>query len=153
MSDESASIENVDDETYPSFSVMDVVNVVFTLPAPNPVVNLQEQAEPFRPLSFPIGLPEAQAIGSALAGITGARPTTHELFVSLQQELQGELVAIRITDYASGVFHAEMDFMTPRGRAILDCRPTDGIILALRQPVPAPILCDVNVLEFVASQS
>ena len=39
--------------------------------------------------------------------------------------------------------------MTPSGREQLDCRPSDGIILALRMPVPAPILVDVRLLEQV----
>jgi len=37
--------------------------------------------------------------------------------------------------------------MTPGGREVLDCRPSDGIVLALRMPVPAPILVDERLLD------
>ena len=37
--------------------------------------------------------------------------------------------------------------MTPGGRERVDCRPSDGIVLALRMPVPAPILVDERLLE------
>ena len=37
--------------------------------------------------------------------------------------------------------------MTPAGREQVDCRPSDGIVLALRMPVPAPILVDERLLE------
>ena len=42
---------------------------------------------------------------------------------------------------------AELDLMTPGGRERVDCRPSDGIVLALRMPVPAPILVDERLLE------
>jgi bifunctional DNase/RNase len=44
------------------------------------------------------------------------------------------------------VFYAELDVMTPRGREVFDARPSDAFILALRQAVSAPILCDEEVL-------
>ena len=39
--------------------------------------------------------------------------------------------------------------MTPGGRERVDCRPSDGIVLALRMPVPAPILVDERLLDQV----
>ena len=42
---------------------------------------------------------------------------------------------------------AELDLMTPAGRKQVDCRPSDGIVLALRMPVPAPVLADERLLE------
>jgi bifunctional DNase/RNase len=42
--------------------------------------------------------------------------------------------------------------MTPRGREGFDARPSDALILALRQVVNAPILCNEEVLgEFFLS--
>ncbi len=37
--------------------------------------------------------------------------------------------------------------MTTSGRERVDCRPSDGLVLALRMPVPAPILVDERLLE------
>jgi hypothetical protein len=46
-----------------------------------------------------------------------------------------------------GTLLAELDLMAPGGRERVDCRPSDGIVLALRMPVPAPILVDERLLE------
>ena len=40
--------------------------------------------------------------------------------------------------------------MAARGREVLPCRPSDGIIVALRQGVPAPILADERLLSGTA---
>ena len=37
--------------------------------------------------------------------------------------------------------------MAPNGRERIACRPSDGLVLALRMPVPAPILVDERLLE------
>jgi bifunctional DNase/RNase len=37
--------------------------------------------------------------------------------------------------------------MTPKGQEIFDCRASDALSMALRQSVPAPILCSEDVLE------
>lgn len=58
-----------------------------------------------------------------------------------------DLVAVRLIGAKEGTMLAELDLMTPRGHEVLDCRPSDGIALALRQPVRAPILCEASLLE------
>jgi hypothetical protein len=129
------------------FEVMDIVNVVFDLPATSPVVNLREAAAPFRAISFPIGLPEAQAIALALHKERGTRPGSHELFNDVLAVTGVDIVAVRLTGARDGAIHAELDLMGPRGHEVLDCRPSDGIALAVRQSPPAPLLCDVTLLE------
>jgi len=42
---------------------------------------------------------------------------------------------------------AELDIMAPTGRERIVCRPSDGLVLALRMPVTAPILVDERLLE------
>ena len=39
--------------------------------------------------------------------------------------------------------------MAPNGRERIGCRPSDGLVLALRMRVPAPILVDERLLEEV----
>lgn len=129
------------------FTIMLVASVLFELPSPNPVLTLVEQSVPYRTLEIPVALPEAQAVAQAIYGIEGARPATHELFSSVLTETSTEIVAVRVTRVDHGVFYCELDLMTPRGRIIVDCRPTDAVILAIRQGVRAPILCDVEVFD------
>jgi bifunctional DNase/RNase len=129
------------------FVVVEVVNVSFELPSPSPIVHLLEEVTPFRSIYFPIGLPEAQSIALAISGEQAPRPTTHDLLVSVLAAAGCEVVAVRITGERGGTILAELDLMGPRGHEVLDCRPTDGIAIALRLPVPAPILCEAGLLD------
>ena len=144
---EQAGTEGQDEvEPSPTFVVMVVRSVVFELPSPNHLLDLIEQAPPYRTLSLPVGLPEAQAIATALGRVSGSRPSTHELFSTVLRDAQTDVAAVRIVRQERGVYFAELDLVSPRGRTIVDCRVTDAVILALRQPVAAPILCDESLL-------
>ena len=131
----------------PTFTVMLVGSVTFELPSTSPIMTLIEQDVPYRQLEIPVGLPEAQALAQAIYGVEGVRPGTHELFTAMLRDTATEIVAVRITRLEFGIYYAELDVITPRGQVILDCRPTDAVILALRQAVDAPILCAVDVFD------
>jgi bifunctional DNase/RNase len=131
----------------PVFKLMDIVNVVFSLPSPSPVVHLRESDAPFRGLGFPIGLPEAQSIALALDREKAVRPSTHELLSAVIVATGSDVAAVRFTGERDGTIIAELDLMTPNGHQVIDCRPTDGIAIALRQAVPVPILCDETLLD------
>ena len=131
----------------PSFRVMAVEDVSLDLPAQFPSVTLVETEPPMRTLVFPVGLPEGTAMAQALRRIPGRRPMTHELFMEVLQRAHIDVVAVRLTGREEGNFLAELDLMTPGGREVIDCRPSDGLVLALRMPVPAPVLVDERLLE------
>jgi bifunctional DNase/RNase len=145
MEERAHDLEVADDQLV--FRLMSLATVSFNLPSPAPIVNLQEMESPYRGLPFPVGLPEAQAIAAAQHFLPGPRPSTHELFSSVLRQTKTEVVAVRIVRYEDGVFYAELDLRSPQGRVILDCRPTDAIVLALRETVAAPILCAESVLS------
>lgn len=134
------------EDTSPQFRIMLVAGVEFHLPSPAPVMELRESENPYRTLEIPIALPEAQALGQVIHAIKSVRPSTHELFSEALFASGTEIVAVRITRCENGVYYAELDLMAANGRHILDCRASDGVILALRQSVSAPILCDADVL-------
>jgi bifunctional DNase/RNase len=131
----------------PSFRVMAVEDVSLELPAQFPSVTLVETEPPMRALVFPVGLPEGTAMAQALRRIPGRRPMTHELFMQVLQRAHIDVVAVRLTGREEGNLLAELDLMTPGGREMIDCRPSDGLVLALRMPVPAPVLVDERLLE------
>ena len=131
----------------PSFRVMAVEDVSLDLPAQFPSVTLVETEPPMRALVFPVGLPEGTAMAQALRRIPGRRPMTHELFMQVLQRAHIDVVAVRLTGREEGNLLAELDLMTPSGREMIDCRPSDGLVLALRMPVPAPVLVDERLLE------
>ena len=130
-----------------SFRVMDVDEVALDLPSQYPAVTLVESEPPMRELVFPVGLPEGTALAQALRRLTGRRPMTHELFTQVLQRAHIDVIAVRLVGRDDGNLLAELDLMTPAGRERIDCRPSDGIVLALRMPVPAPILVDERLLE------
>jgi bifunctional DNase/RNase len=131
----------------PTFRVMDVEDVSLELPSQFPSVTLGESEPPMRQIVFPVGLPEGAALAQALRRLRGRRPMTHELFMDVLQRAHVEVVAVRLTGREDGNLLAELDLMTPSGRERVDCRPSDGLVLALRMPVSAPILVDERLLE------
>ncbi len=153
MTDENASTEISSDDVlaevdeYETFRVMNVVSVTYLLPEPHPEINLQEAEAPFRSLAVTVALPDAQAIAMALEGRSSPRPSTHELFVSTLQGVNVDVIAVRIVKQELGVYYAELDLMSPRGQVTIPCRLTDGLAIALRQVVPAPVLCAESVLQ------
>ena len=132
---------------YATFRVMDVEDVSLDLPSQFPAVTLVESEPPMRQLVFPVGLPEGTAIAQALRRLEGRRPMTHELFMQVLQRARIDVIAVRLVGREEGNLLAELDLMTPVGRERVDCRPSDGIVLALRMPVPAPILVDERLFE------
>jgi uncharacterized protein len=131
----------------PAFRVMDVEDVSLDLPSPHPAVTLVESEPPMRALVFPVGLPEGTAMAQALRRMDSRRPMTHELFMQVMQQARIDVIALRLVGRDEGNLLAELDLMTPGGRVRVDCRPSDGIVLALRMPVPAPILADERLLD------
>ena len=141
------AVEPPDEQVYATFRVMDVEDVTLDLPDQFPSVTLIETEPPMRTLVFPVGLPEGTAIAQALRRMEGRRPMTHELFAQVLQRARIDVIAVRLVGREEGTLLAELDLMAPSGRERVDCRPSDGLVLALRMPVPAPILVDERLLE------
>ena len=129
------------------YRVMTVGSVVFDLGDASPVVHLMEAELPYRNIAIPVALHDAQSLHNALSGIAGRRPNTHELTSAILRDFQADIIAARIVRYEHGIFYAELDVMTPKGRSLFDCRTSDALVLAMRQLVPAPILCAEEVLS------
>lgn len=146
MDDDTTGDDAPGESTYPTFRVMSVSSVLYDLGDASPQIHLMETEAPYRHLTIAVALVDAQALHHAMTGVKGVRPTTHELASSIIARLQADIIAARIVRHDDGVFYAELDLMTPRGRQRLDCRTSDALVLALRQAVPAPILCDDDVL-------
>jgi hypothetical protein len=126
----------------PAFRVTDIEGVSLDLPAQYPTVSLLESEPPLRSLVFPVGLTEGTALALALYKMESPRPMTHELFAQVLQRVHIDVIAVRLIGREQGNYLAELDLMAPNGRERISCRPSDGLVLALRMPVPAPILVD-----------
>ena len=91
-----------------------------------------------------IGLWEAVSINSALNREVLARPFTHDLFLDLLTKFSITLHSMQIDSIEEGVYYAQLTLSADNHAEHIDCRPSDGIALALRANVP--IFVDENVL-------
>ena len=99
-----------------------------------------------RQIPIVIGYLEATSIQMKIAGIEAPRPMTHDLLVSVVDSLEAEILAILIDDLQEGTYFAKLQLKNKLGQAvIIDCRPSDGIALAVRLKVP--IFVEEKVLQ------
>jgi len=99
------------------------------------VVILKEKAAE-RYLPIWIGPAEADAIAVKLQGVTVPRPLAHDLLYSIIDALGATINSIVINDLKSDSFYAKIVFNADGGEMEVDCRPSDGLALAVRARVP-----------------
>ncbi len=113
-----------------------------------------------RKLPVIVGSFEAQSIALALEAMETPRPLTHDLIGLLIDEIDANLVAVRITNIEDGIFYASLDIngeMT--GKRSIDSRPSDAIAVGLRMKAPIMISDELfeeaglSESEFVSSNS
>ncbi len=107
-----------------------------------PVVLLCDKDDRMLPIF--IGLWEAVAINSAKNREVLPRPFTHDLFSDLMGKFGITLHSLRIDSIENGVYFAELVCSGNNHEECIDCRPSDGIALALRRD--APIFVEESVL-------
>jgi hypothetical protein len=122
------------------------MGVALELPSVHPSVVLREIDAPMRELRVTIAQPEGVAIAYAWRGIATPRPLTHDLLTTILQRFGLQVDAVRITGVDGPVFHAELALSGPSGSHMVQCRPSDALALALRQPLPVPIMVAEEVL-------
>jgi uncharacterized protein len=132
--------------------VVEVESVEMELPGSNPEVVLAEKVPPWRRLRIPVGFSEGNSIAYALHGVEVPRPLTHDLMTELLERHRVEVAALRVTARHNGVFFAELETMGSSGRAVVPCRPSDGMALVLRQRMEVPIIVATWVFDEAESE-
>ncbi len=96
-----------------------------------------------RNLHLVIGPAEAQAIAVELENIKPQRPLTHDLFKTLCDSYNIEVVEVLIYNLVMGVYYAKL--ITKQGDQIIefDCRSSDAIAMATRFNTP------IYTLDFI----
>lgn len=93
-----------------------------------------------------IAQPQAQAVLASLEERTGRRPLTHELFGHCFEALDVRLKALQIYALVKSTFYARFQLEDSAGLEVsVECRPSDGISVALR--VGCPIQVERGVLR------
>lgn len=109
-----------------------------------PIILLQDE-ESNRVLPIWIGAAEAMSISMALNDVPFPRPMTHDLLVNTIKLLGGRLDSVEITEISEGTFYAELVVNAGENELRVDCRPSDGVALAVR--VDAEIRVSDQVLD------
>jgi hypothetical protein len=98
-----------------------------------------------RHLPIFIGIWEAVSINSAQIKEVLPRPFTHDLFIDLCFKFSITMKYLQIDSVKDGVYYAQLVMSSGQKEEYIDCRPSDGIALALRGDIP--IFVDECVLQ------
>ena len=95
--------------------------------------------------SFPIviGIFEATSIDRRVKNIVPPRPLTHDLIVSVIDQLGGDLQDIVISDLQDHTYFAKLRVRRDGELIEIDCRPSDAIAVAVTAKVPIWVAEDV----------
>jgi bifunctional DNase/RNase len=95
--------------------------------------------------SFPIviGIFEATSIDRRVKNVVPPRPLTHDLIVSVVDQLGGDLQDIVISDLQDHTYFAKLRVRRDGELVEIDCRPSDAIAVAVTAKVPIWVAEDV----------
>ena len=88
--------------------------------------------------NFPIviGIFEATSIDRRVKGIQAPRPLTHDLIISVVEQMGGEIQDIVISDLKEHTYFAKLRVRKDGELTEVDCRPSDAIAVAVANRVP-----------------
>jgi bifunctional DNase/RNase len=89
-----------------------------------------------RHLPIFIGIWEAVSINSAKNKEVLPRPFTHDLFLDMLEKFSIHMRSLQIDSIQDGIYYAQLVLSSNHHDQYIDCRPSDGIALALRGDVP-----------------
>lgn len=117
---------------------MKVLGITLDGATNTPILVMQtEKGEEILPVW--IGAAEAMAISMALNNVNPERPLSHTLLLSAMETLGARLIGLSITELREGTFYALLEMLADQRLVQVDCRPSDGIVLALRAGAPIRI--------------
>jgi len=103
-----------------------------------------------RRLKIIIAHAEAQAIAMELERYTFRRPLTHDLLMNIVHALEAQVLELNIHKLEDNTFFAYLLIESATGQVLeIDCRPSDGVAIALKARVP--IYCEEEVLEMAGT--
>ncbi|MEX5267545.1 MULTISPECIES: bifunctional nuclease family protein [Kocuria] len=120
---------------------MEIAGVRMDVPTGQPVVVLRE-LQGARRLPIWMGTNEATSIVFALQGIEPPRPLTHDLLLSVVDQLGRSVRDVVVHTVENTVFHAAISF---DDGTVVDARASDALAIAAR--TSCPILCAAAVLD------
>lgn len=117
--------------------------VVLNVLTNTPIVILKSKDGQVLPIV--IGIFEAQSILIVLEKAEFPRPLTHDLMKNIIERMNGKLERLEIHSLKKNVYYANLIIEVNGKKEKIDCRPSDGIAIALR--FNAPIFAAEDLLE------
>lgn len=108
----------------------------------SPILLLKESGVD-RALPVWIGLHEANAIATCLAGMESPRPMTHDLLYNFINQAGYSISKVVITELKDTTFYAVIYLSSASGDMELDSRPSDAVALAVRSETPIYVMEDI----------
>ena len=115
---------------------MELLGVQVELPSNSPLLLLRETEGQGRVLPVVIDTPEAHAIHRGIEGIRLARPLTHDLLVTMLEELQATVIGVVVTELRERTFFAEIELQVAGESRTISARPSDAVAIAVRTETP-----------------
>ena len=104
-----------------------------------------------RPLGLDVAVPifiaplEAQSILIGLGSVKMPRPLTHDLFITVLENLEASVNRVEITALREGTYYAKLILEASGSEITVDARPSDCLALAVR--IKCPIYIDEAVVD------
>lgn len=98
-----------------------------------------------RVLPIWLGMTEAMHLSMALHHVRLPRPLPHDLLVAAINALGGRITGATLTGLRDGVFYARIEIAAGEMLTLLDCRPSDAVLVALRCGVD--VMADESVFQ------
>lgn len=98
-----------------------------------------------RVLPIWLGMTEAMHLSMALRHVRLPRPLPHDLLVAAINALGGRITGATLTGLRQGVFYARVEIAAGEMLTLLDCRPSDAVLVALRCGVD--VMADESVFQ------
>ena len=95
------------------------------------------QGEGAPPVSIIIGHWEARALVMAMEEEDFPRPLSYDLLEQVLERLEGKVKYLVVHSLKDNTYFGKLHIDTPDGEWVLDCRPSDGMVIVTR--VGAPI--------------
>ncbi|MCM8804174.1 MAG: bifunctional nuclease family protein [Candidatus Omnitrophica bacterium] len=134
---------------------VNVEGVVLNILTKTPIVILRSQEGEVLPIV--IGIFEAQSILLVLENEKFSRPLTHDLIKILMDRLNCKLKYLEIHSLIENVYYANLVIESNGKIEKIDCRPSDGIAIALRCGVPIfasdDLLESPDIIKYYDSQN
>ncbi len=130
---------------------MELARIIISEISDQQVIYLKE-VDGDRTFPILIGIFEATSIDRRVKDFTAPRPLTHDLLVTVVEQLGAEVQDVVISELRDHTYFAKLRIRMDGELVEIDSRPSDAIAVAVTCEPPAPIYVSEEVLEEVLGE-